>query len=465
MRVLQDVLPTAEQLTIIRSNRPGYFIVRGAAGSGKTTSALLRLRYLSHAWIARRERLGLDEPVKILVLTFNRTLRGYIQELARETVEDVDGLNLTISTFAKWSKRLTLTGDVLQDRARRDKICTLGAALKLNDNFLCDEVDYALGRFLPEDLDNYLTKRRVGRGASPRINRRRLIEEVLQPYLAWKAQEGLPDWNDIAVELSRSRVGRGYDVVVADEVQDFSANQLRAVNSQMADGNFSVTLVLDQVQQIYARGFTWQEVGIPINAARDTVRLSQNYRNTVEIAQFASSILAGVDVSEEGTIPDFSRCIKSGRKPIVLRGKFEPQLAYAINYIKKHVDGAKESVAFLHPKGWFNFVKDGLGAANLEWVEITRDSEWPQGDEFIALSTMHSAKGLEFDHVFLLGLNEQVTREHGDEAEDTQLETLRKLLAMAVGRAKKSVILGYKPGEESVLLQYLDADTYKAVDL
>ncbi|HEX3462581.1 MAG TPA: 3'-5' exonuclease [Candidatus Elarobacter sp.] len=437
--------------------------MRGAAGSGKTTSALLRLRYLSNAWLARSERLGLDYPVKILVLTYNRTLKGYIEELARETIEEVDGLQLTISTFGKWSKRLTLTGEILDEQVRREKVAEFGAALRLDRNFLCEEVDYALGRFLPEDLEEYLTARRVGRGPFPRVNRRRLMDEVILPYMAWKSDEGLPDWNDIAVELSRQRLGRGYDVVVADEVQDFSANQLRAVQRQMADVNFSVTFVLDQVQQIYARGFTWQEVGLQITA-RDTVRLTQNHRNTVEIAQFARSILRDIDVSEEGTIPDFSRCITSGRKPIVVRGKFQSQLDFAINYIANNVDGENESVAFLHPKGWFNFVKDGLSAAGLGWVEITRESEWPQGDEYIALSTLHSAKGLEFDHVFLLGLNEQVTREHGDEEGDTQLETLRKLFAMAVGRAKKSVIVGYKPGEESVLIQYIDPATYEEVN-
>ncbi len=464
MRVLQGVLPTPEQLTVIRSNRPGYFVVRGAAGSGKTTSALLRLRYLANAWLARRERLGLDEPVKMLVVTFNRTLRGYIEELAREAVEDADGLQLTISTFGKWSKRLTLTGDILPDQSRREKICELGAGLHLESNFLCEEVDYALGRFLPEDLEEYLTVRRIGRGLAPRVNRRRLMDEVLLPYVAWKAEEGLPDWNDLAVELARERLGRGYDVVVADEVQDFSANQIRAIRRQLVDDDFSATFVLDQVQQIYARGFTWQEVGVQI-AARDIVRLRQNYRNTVEIAQFARSILRDIDVSEEGTIPDFSTCVKSGVKPIVLRGKFQPQLAFAIEYIKNSVNGTKESVAFLHPKGWFNYIKDGLSAAGLDWVDITRESEWPQGDEYIALSTLHSAKGLEFDHVLLLGLNEQVTRDHGDEDGDTQLETLRKLLAMAVGRAKKSVVLGYKPGEESVLVQYIDPATYEAVDV
>ena len=50
MRVLLDVKPTPEQLTVITDPRPGAVVVRGAAGSGKTTTALLRLRQTTAYW-------------------------------------------------------------------------------------------------------------------------------------------------------------------------------------------------------------------------------------------------------------------------------------------------------------------------------------------------------------------------------------------------------------------------------
>jgi len=77
---------------------------------------------------------------------------------------------------------------------------------------------------------------------------------------------------------------------------------------------------------------------------------------------------------------------------------------------------------------------------------------------------MHSAKGLEFDHVVVLGLNAQVMR-HGDEEHDAQEENDRRLLAMALGRARKSVIVGYKASEASDLIRYFDSETFEAVDL
>jgi len=46
MRLLPPVVPTAEQLQLIGDEKPGYRLIRGAAGSGKTTTALLCLRQL-----------------------------------------------------------------------------------------------------------------------------------------------------------------------------------------------------------------------------------------------------------------------------------------------------------------------------------------------------------------------------------------------------------------------------------
>jgi superfamily I DNA/RNA helicase len=95
---------------------------------------------------------------------------------------------------------------------------------------------------------------------------------------------------------------------------------------------------------------------------------------------------------------------------------------------------------------------------------LTRQSEWPTSSENVAISTIHSAKGLEFDHVLLPGLNQELTP-HGPEDGDGSLEGWRRLFAMGVGRARRSVMVGTKPGEQSTLIGMLSADTYELVDL
>ena len=105
---------------------------------------------------------------------------------------------------------------------------------------------------------------------------------------------GAKDWNDIAL-AAKGVVGvPSWDVVVIDEAQDFSANQVRAVLAHLAE-DFSMTFVMDAMQRIYPRFFAWNEVGIAIKPG-DTYTLTQNYRNTRQIAAFARPIVEGLDV-------------------------------------------------------------------------------------------------------------------------------------------------------------------------
>ncbi len=84
MRVLRNVVPTAEQLLIINKTAFEIEVIRGAAGSGKTTTALLRLRGLCALFLNRRKNTGSSDPVRALILTYNKTLKGYISHLASE---------------------------------------------------------------------------------------------------------------------------------------------------------------------------------------------------------------------------------------------------------------------------------------------------------------------------------------------------------------------------------------------
>jgi DNA helicase IV len=467
MRTLRSVTPTPEQLSILSRTRLGVELIRGAAGSGKTTTALLRLKSLIGLFLNRRRRENDKTSVRVLILTYNRTLRGYIEALTKEQAASFQEVDLQIETFGRWAKTAMRNPSIIDDELRKAKLSVLGGGLGLTSAFLLDEVDYVLGRFLPAELDKYLTVRRHGRGPSPRMEkaqRQALLDEVIRPYQIWKLDRRKSDWNDLAVELTKHKLAVPYDIIIADETQDFSANQIRAIVNQLAPIQ-SLTFILDSAQRIYARGFTWQEAGVAIRP-ENIGHLKHNYRNTVEIAKLAASLIEGLPLDDDGTLPDFKACSSHGTVPIVLRGKFGAQIEYVIKYLKKSVDLQQESVAFLHPQGggWFDETRRRLCTAGLPFVEITRKSDWPQGSENIGLSTLHSAKGLEFDHVVIIGLNAEVTV-HGEEADDDRLITLRRLLAMGIGRARKSVILGYKPSEASKLIDYMAAGTFNGVDL
>ena len=60
-----------------------------------------------------RERLGLDAAVRILVLAYNRTLKGYITELARTRVPRSNALDLRVQTFGEWAYSLLGNVEIL----------------------------------------------------------------------------------------------------------------------------------------------------------------------------------------------------------------------------------------------------------------------------------------------------------------------------------------------------------------
>ena len=266
MRVLPSVAPTPEQLKIVSKTTAGIEVIRGAAGSGKTTTAILRLRGLTGLFLNRRKSSNSQKPVRTLIVTFNRTLRGYVEELAHQQAATGAQVELTVDTFGHWAFELLERPKITDDDKRRSRIKQLGATIPLKGDFLCDEVDYISGLYLPTSRNAYIDAKREGRGVAPRVDkelRQRILTEVIPPYAAWKKQNGLSDWSDLEVALATKVVGVPYDIVIVDETQDFSANQIRALLNHTAQES-AVTFILDSAQRIYARGFSWSDVGIKL---------------------------------------------------------------------------------------------------------------------------------------------------------------------------------------------------------
>jgi superfamily I DNA/RNA helicase len=468
VRVLTDVQPTPEQLPLL-NYRPGFVLIRGAAGSGKTTTAVLRLQAVTGVWRRERAREENATPIRVLVLTFNRTLRGYIAQLVQNKLS-AEELDLTLNTFGGWGKDTLDRPDIMNERKRERWLWENGSSLGFEKQFLLDEVAYVLGRFAPEQLADYTdskapTFERRGRGATPRVSRamrKRILSEVVHPFLEWKGEEGFLDWSDIAIQMSKREVTDPYDIVLVDEAQDFSANQVRGVVRHLAKVH-STAFVLDAVQQIYPHGFTWTEAGVDI-APDNSFRLGDNHRNTKQIAAFAAPLIRGLPLDDDGTLPDLASCKREGEIPTVVRGLFRDQMTWIVE--RMGAIPKDESAVLLHAKGggYFDYAKARLREAGIPFVEMTRRSEWPQGDEQVGLSTLHSAKGLEFDHVIIMGLNGGELMPHGDEADDGQLANHRRLVAMGIARGRKSASITFKPEEASKVIEFLDSGTYETVD-
>lgn len=397
------------------------------------------------------------------MLTYNNSLCGYVQNVAEFELEEYgDDLDLTVATFDWWARRYADAFD-LDPVSCENELTRLAVEFPRDLGFTKDEVNYVLGRFRPDDLASYVNAVRTGRGNSPQMDnraRRLLLSAVIEPYLAWKQARQVSDFHDLANAMIDAQIAP-YDVIVVDEAQDLSANQIRATVEHVA-ANGIVTFVTDTAQRIYPRGTTWAECGVD---AQRSLPLNRNYRNTRQIALLASAVAAGLPMDADGTLPDPARCESDGPLPILLTGTFPQQMTYALQYLQG-VDLQAETVGFLHLKGggWFRYLRQRLTAAGVGYCELQGQRDWPEDGPNVGLSTFHSAKGLEFDHVFMLGL----AQEHaplGEGADDDRLMNLRRLLAMGIGRARKMVILGVKHGEALDLIGQINPITYQSVTL
>lgn len=466
MQVLRRQRPTPEQISVVRRIQSGVSLIRGAAGSGKTTTAIIALRAAAGAAVNQLRNDG-GLPANILVLTFYNSLCGYISAVAQAELADyADDVRLYVMTFDKWAYDTLGWQGSLNLISAEMKLRKLAANFPRDINFVLDEVNYLLGRFPLGRLDEYIDVERTGRGASPQMPknvRRKLLDEIVYPYLQWKIDSKVKDFHDLAMEMSTAEPAFKYDVIVIDEAQDFSANQLRAVLHH-ADDNATITVVTDSAQRIYPRGAAWAEAGLVVASSR-SFRLSTNYRNTRQIASLAASLVKGLSVDDDGSLPDPGACTLNGCFPILIRGSFSEQLNFVFQRLAK-IDLEQETVGFLHLKGggWFDEVRKSLAARGFGYCELQGASDWPEGGSNIGLCTLHSAKGLEFDHVFMIGLKD-THASYGEGPEDDRYNMLRRLLAMGVGRARRSVVLGTKPEEALRVLEIVDPVVIEIVDL
>lgn len=85
----------------------------------------------------------------------------------------------------------------------------------------------------------------------------------------------------------------------------------------------------------------------------------------------------------------------------------------------------------------------GIGLATfLEEVALVSDTDELQGSEdYLTLMTVHSAKGLEFKHVYIVGLEEGIFPHSRSAFDPEQMEEERRLMYVAMTRAKEHLHL------------------------
>lgn len=454
------------QFELITRPAAGYLVIRGSAGSGKTTVALHRIAYLAF------DDPSIDGP-ETLVVVFSRALARYVAHVLPSL-----GLSrVRIVTYRDWihAQRRQLFPDL--PAALREDTPALVQAIKLHsalDRALARQVERVTGpATLAQAYDDWasvLTQRRLleevfeaeapGRFTARELDRfvewnRSRIDELSAALAGQEEHDGLLDPEDDALLMRavQRRVGPGpvpgrrldrLRHIVIDEVQDFAPIEVRVLLECMQPGA-SITLAGDTQQQLVEHsGFSswptfFRDVGLE-GVEVETLRVS--YRSSLQVMRFAASLLG--DLQEDDEV----HATRDG-PPVELfrltdRGACVALLSDVLRDLMANEPLA--SVALLTPSAAASDVYyAGLVRADLPRLRRIREGEFPFKPG-IEITEVSQVKGLEFDYVIVLDVDAQ-------SYPDTPMA--RRLLHVAATRAVHQLWM-MSVGTPSPLVQSLE---------
>ena len=378
-----------QQEQVARTLGEGHRVIHGAAGSGKTMILIFRAQFLAAA--AKPEQ-------PILVMCFNRTLASRIEAQLRQRGVDE---RVQVRTFHSWC----------QDMVRSYQL-TVPAGLKGDAYF------EALAQVLQRAVDN---------GRVP---------------------------------------GGQYSALLIDEAHDFEDAWLAMAARMVSPATNSLLVLYDDAQSIYQtqrRNFSFASVGIQARGRTSVLRL--NYRNTAEVLALAVQCAQHLLLAEGGAQSDATRLqtdqaddhlqrvspASAGRRgplPVLLQARHALEEAQwlAENLAAAHADGVplQDMAVLCRTRQQMRPIEAALARAGLPVQSMAsqafRQFDWNASS--VKLVTLHSAKGLEFAHVCIAGL--QAWPLPGESLDDAL-----RLLYVGMTRATQRLVLsahGAAPG-------------------
>ncbi|MCP2034151.1 superfamily I DNA/RNA helicase [Planomicrobium sp. HSC-17F08] len=465
----KNITYSAQQAEIINYSG-SQLLIRGIAGSGKTLILLEKAREVAKKY----------PNETVAVFSYGNPLSAS----AKKQLESYDLANLTVLTFHSWAmknyykmykKKFHLENSVhlavkkAIEEVKKEYPNHRFVKNKDLETYIEEEIGWIKGSDLCK-FENYDKAQRKGRGGKVRLSTddKKVMFKIFEAYE--KQLDYRIDFNDFGLLMSRNldKIPNEskFDHIFIDEAQDLTKVNLMVL---CAIARKSCIVGADKGQKIFATSFTWEGVGMNIKGGRTKV-LRNSYRSTKQIMQLAYSIQEKDEISkdEEFTRPDLPKA--EGPKPKVYFTKgIESQKEAVLEAIKliQHQDPKATIGILTRSSKSMRRLERLLDQEKIDYQFIKSPSKnddiskiGSHHEPGIKLTTLHTAKGLEFKYVLITDLVDPPTGERLGEDFDWDLE--RRLFYVGMSRAMKLLIL-FTYGDRHLLIDELDENCYEKV--
>lgn len=471
-----------EQEKLKDFGKQGPVLVKGGPGTGKSTLAIYRVESL------------LKQGAKpLLFTTYTKALVSYSNQLLTQLlgqppkaagvdVSTVDSLTYQyyVQTYGKpkfarddqclaWVNVALDTAaipakNVFDRQVRRQSLERLGKA------YLLQEFQDVIEGWGLTTLDDYLALERRGRGVPLKPTIREALWAVYEAWQKLMEREGFITWSQLrckALAIAQKLTDPPYQAVVIDEAQDLSPVALRFLLALVPSLDW-VYLTADASQSLYQRGFSWKQIHADLKVTGRTLLLKRNYRNTEEIMTACATILEGTEAGDADCIFQESSTYHGALPTVILTDSAEQESRLIYSFF---TEAAKRHRLPIHG-GAVLCPTTAMGKEIAQRLEKQgTEAKYVSGNDIdlnathIKVLTLHSAKGLEFPFVAVVGLRDG-TLPHisPDLPEDEKIsvsDEQRRLFYVGCSRAMRALLVCGSRVNPSSFLQSLTSPHWK----
>lgn len=447
-----------------RASYSGPAQVTGGPGTGKTVTVLHRAAFLAAYAVqtpadessAGRQLFQAELGVHpVLVTSFNGILADALANQLNTLIRDdwvrrqIQVLNVDRLAYA--IVKAVRGTPVIADEATLRALWTDTAAsanLDLTPAFLKHEWEQVL---LAQDLTSeqaYLTCIRAGRGRPLTRSQRGRIWQAAQQVtdvLAATRQSTHLQLANEATHLLRQAGAPPYRHILVDEAQDLHPSQWRLLRAAVTPGPNDLFIAGDPNQRIYNNRISLSNLGISVRGRSS--RLSLNYRTTQEILTWAVPLLGTEPVTgldgEVDSLVGYRSPMRGAPPQLRITATRSEEFRWLAERIRSWLALGIEPQAIAVMARSADLVRETREILKADGI-MTTPLTARGSARAVRTGTMHTMKGLEFQAVAVIGVEEglvpeptAVTPESEDPIAHSQdLQRERCVLFVACTRAR-----------------------------